>query len=166
MEKEELLEELKESREKTLGLLDDLPDEALEEPGVLGNWSIKDILAHLTSWEAELIKLLWQASQGQKPSSAHFSGRTVDQLNAQWFKENKNRPLERVLADFTAVRKQTLRRLENFSNKDLNNPDRFLWLKGKPLWEWVAEDTFRHEEEHRGQIRRWKSRRGMSNGSG
>lgn len=167
MEKEALLEELEETREETLDLLDELPDEALEEPGVVGEWSVKDILAHLTSWEAELVKLLWQASQGQKPSSVHFSSKfTVDELNARWFTESKNRPLERIYDDFNGVRKQTIRRLESFSDKDLNDPKRFPWLKGRPLWEWVAEDSFRHEIEHREQILQWKRRGGQSNGAG
>ena len=38
------------------------------QPGVVGQWSLKDILVHLTLWEAELVTLLFQARQGQKPS--------------------------------------------------------------------------------------------------
>jgi len=35
-----------------------LSDSQLTEPGVMGDWSVKDILAHLTWWEEEALKHL------------------------------------------------------------------------------------------------------------
>ncbi len=43
---------------KMLQALDDLPDEEWDVPGVSGNWSVKDILAHLVSYEYLLIDVL------------------------------------------------------------------------------------------------------------
>ena len=94
------------------------------------------------------------------PGSAHFSGKSVDELNAAWYVEFQSRPLEPVQADFQAVRRQTERRVEAFSDKDLNDPGRYPWLKGHPLWEWVAGDSFEHEAEHAAQIRTWREQTG------
>ena len=33
-----------------------LPDSQLTEPGVVDNWSVKDMLAHVTTWEEEALK--------------------------------------------------------------------------------------------------------------
>ncbi len=159
MNKSEIINRLQTSRQNFNEAIQDLPQESLEEPGVLDNWSIKDILIHLTFWEAELIKLLWQTSQGQKPTSAHFGASTVDELNERWYLENRARPFERVLADFQGIRKQTLRRIETFKESDLKNPRRFRWLQDQPLWEWIAADSFEHEEEHAEQIRVWRERK-------
>lgn len=156
MKKEELLEALENERENFLDAIDGLSDEDLEEPGVMEDWSIKDLLAHLTLWEAELIKLLWQAKQGQKPNSAHFNNMDIDELNARWKKEMQDRTLERVMADFHSIRNQTIRRVEAFSDKDLNDANRYPWLKNRPLWEWIAGDSFEHEAEHRQQILAWR----------
>ena len=35
-----------------------VPDAQLMEPGVIGDWSVKDILAHVTIWEEEALKHL------------------------------------------------------------------------------------------------------------
>jgi hypothetical protein len=161
MRKEELMGALEAERERFLDAIDGLSDEALEQPGVMDEWSIKDLLTHLTMWEAELIKLLWQAKQGQKPSSAHFSKTTVDELNARWRKEMQDRSLERVIADFHSVRNQTIRRVEAFSDKDLNDVKRYNWLGNRPLWEWIAGDSFEHEAEHREQIIAWRKSEGL-----
>ena len=161
MTKDEILDALEDEREKFLDIIDGLPDEAMQEPGVVGEWSIKDILSHLSMWEAELVKLLWQAANGQVPTSAQFSGASVDEVNAAGWEQSKPRPLERVLDDFREVRKQTNRRVRAFSDKDFNDPLRFPWLDGSPLWEWIACDSFEHEAEHGIQISEWRLRLGI-----
>jgi hypothetical protein len=159
MNKRELLNELESSRETFLELIDDLSDEDFEEPSVNREWSLKDVLAHLTRWEAELVKLLWQASQGQVPSSAHFSRVSVDTLNGKWYAEMRARGLDLILEDFHTVRTQTTRRLEDFSDQELSDPNRYRWLGKKPLWAWIAADSFEHESEHAQQVKAWKVRK-------
>lgn len=161
MNKEEILEALEDQRENFLDVIDGLSEQATLEQGVVGDWSVKDLIAHLSLWEAELVKMLWQVQQSQRPTSAHFGQIPVDELNETWHKEFLNRPLDRILADFHAVRRQTARRVDAFSTKDLNDPARFPWLKGRPLWEWVASDSFEHEAEHAAQIREWRARKNI-----
>jgi hypothetical protein len=161
MTKDEIFEALEDEREKFLDAIEGLSDEAIQEPGVIGEWSVKDILSHLIAWEAEQVKLLWQAKQGVQPSSVHFSNQSVDELNTAWYEEFHTRPLERILSDFQAVRKQTERRVDAFSDNDLNDPQRYVWLEGFPLWEWVANDSFKHEAEHAAQIRAWREQKGV-----
>jgi hypothetical protein len=152
----ELQNQLEASRESFLELIEGLSDRELIEPGANGSWSIKDILAHLTRWEAGLVKLLWQLSVGQQPTTAQFSKTPVDELNDQWFKEMYARPLDRILEDFHGVRTQTFRRLESFSDKILEDKKHYPWLSGRALWEWIASDSFEHEAEHAQQIEVWR----------
>lgn len=159
MKKSELLEALEKGREEFLDLLENLSEQELQQPNVVGDWSIKDILVHLSRWEAELVKLLYQAHQGTPPTTQHFSAPDVDAVNARWYSESRQRSLERALEDFHAVRTQTLRRVEAFSDQDLNDVRRYPWLDGKPLWEWIEGDSFGHEAEHGEQIRVWLARR-------
>jgi hypothetical protein len=159
MNKDEILEALEDEREKFLDAIEGLNEPELLQPGVVGQWSVKDLIAHITLWEAELVKLLWQTAQGQKPTTVHFSGVDMDARNAAWYQEQKDRSMERIVADFAAVRKQTSRRVEAFSDKDLNDQSRFSWLRGHPLWEWIAEDSFAHEAEHTAQILDWRKRK-------
>ncbi len=160
MNKVELITALTQSREKFLEALEGLSEEAMLEPGVVGEWSVKDVLAHISRWEAELVKLLWQARQGVKPTTQLNSQEPDEEINARWQQEDRSRPLERILQDFHGVRNQTIRRLEAFTEQELNDPQRFPWLEGKPLWRWVAGDSFKHEIEHLEQIITWRKQRG------
>jgi hypothetical protein len=167
MNKQELIEALEEGREDFLELLEDISDEEMLESGVAGEWSIKDILSHLSRWEAELVKLLWQAINGQEPASEltaslQAGAALFDDVNRRWWEADKERPLPQILSDFDAVRSQTIRRVQAFSNKDLTDPQRYLWLEGRPLWEWIEGDSYGHEAEHAGQIRSWLETRRRS----
>jgi hypothetical protein len=123
---------------------------------VMGDWTIKDILNHLTFWEGQMVTLLFQAQRGlAKPTTAHFSSDSVDTLNQRWYEEGKQRPLEIVWKDWLGVRKQAVRRVSELSETDLSDPKRFAWLEGVPLIQWVLNDTVAHEEEHADQIREW-----------
>ena len=154
MNKKEILEALESGRENFLELIEGMDDEAMLFKTSQEDWSVKDILAHLTRWEAELVKLLWQLRQGMQPSTLHFSNAPVDEINAEWLQEDQTRPLERILSDFHGVRNQTLRRVESFSESQLIEKGKYPWLKGKALWELIANDSFEHEAEHAPQIRR------------
>jgi hypothetical protein len=156
MKKDEILNALEDEREKLLDALEGIPEEDMEKPGVVGEWSIKEMLSHLIFWEAELVQLLWQLQQGEKPTTLHFTTFSVDEKNQQILIETHDRPLERVLADFQGVRKQTVRRVSAFSAAELEEKQKFPWLGEKPLWEWIANDSFEHEAEHTKQIHIWR----------
>lgn len=154
MDKTELLDALEDGRQELVEMLEDLPDEVMLKPGVCGEWSIKDILAHLTQWEGQTVTLLFQAGQSdRKPTTAHFGKETVDEVNQRWYETGKDRPLERVWDDWVGVRKQMIRRVTAFSERDLNDPQRYPWLKGEPLWQLIANNTFEHDDEHADGIR-------------
>lgn len=162
MKKSDLTDRLQTSRQELERLLRDLDEQQMTEPGVMDDWSVKDILAHICRWEGELVTMLFHLQQDQKPARVEIEGmEDVDRLNAKWHEEDKNRPLELVLQDFRGLRKQTLRRVEEFSHQQLNDPEAYPWLRGEPLHRWIAVDTYEHEAEHAEHIRAWREEKGI-----
>ncbi|GAB4580778.1 MAG: hypothetical protein Fur0022_35200 [Anaerolineales bacterium] len=153
MHKAELLEKLDQAHADFLEALEPFSPEELVSPDLPNGWSIKDVLVHLMLWEAELIKLLFQAQQGRVPQTVLTSPEPEEKVNARWYAQHKDRDLEQALKDFDTIRDQTIRRVEAFSDIDLTNPRRFRWLDGKPLWQWIVASTIEHEEEHLPDIR-------------
>lgn len=148
MNQEELYDALDAARERLLIALDPLPDAALLQPGAIGDWSVRDLLAHLTVWEAELVTALMRLQQGKKPDRLLQALADRDAYNAARFIENKDRDLDRIFDDLQGVRAQLEQWLEGFSDRALNNPQRYKWLAGQPLWELIASLTFQHEAAH------------------
>jgi len=162
MNKHELLTGMESSRAEIVEAMAGLSDEAMLEPNVVGAWSVRDVLQHISLWEAELVKLLVHVQQRRRPAGERWSGKLdIDALNARWHAETLDRPLDRVRADFAAVRQQTQRRLNELAEADLTETRAFPWLKGRALWQYVFEDTIEHDREHAEQIRAWREARGI-----
>lgn len=161
MNREEILDELDRVREQLLMAIEPLPDEALLQPGVLNDWTIGDVLAHLVAWESEMVTALLRIDQGKTPARLVDAFADVDGYNAQRYQENKGRDLDRIFEDLIGVRVQLEDWLAEFSDRDLNDPKRYSWSKGLPLWHIIAENSFRHEAEHLPDVQafaqRWQS---------
>lgn len=160
MTRDEILLALDETRQEFLAAVDGLSDAQMQEPGVNSDWTVKDTMYHISLWEAELVTLLWQAASGKTPTTVHFTQEHFDQTNSQWYLQGKNRALETVWEDFNGVHNQIKRRLNDFSDEDLNATQRFAWQRDYPIWEWIGSDSFRHVPEHTAQVLAWRKARG------
>ena len=124
--------------------------------GVIPGWSIKDMLAHIASWHHRLLTWLDAATRNEEPAiSGINSVEEMDALNAQFYQENKSRPLDEVLTDFRTTHQQITDRIQAMHEEDLISPHRFPWSNGEPLWHLVAGDTYEHYQEHTAQIQEW-----------
>lgn len=143
-----LVEQLDDVRVRLLESIAALPDEVMLEVPVEGEWTIADVLAHFVNWEAELVTALLKINQGKRPTRLLNALSDREAYNRARFEEMKGRDLDRIFDDLQQVRQKLEDWLEEFSQRDLEDPRRYDWLKGTPLWKLIAEVTFEHEVEH------------------
>ncbi len=156
MDKTRILDEMCGKYAALAEILTPLDETLMTTAGVNGNWSIKDIMAHITSWHQRLLAWLRAASRNEEPAiSGPDSDEEMDRLNEQFYEGNKSRSLDDVLADFRTTYLQILDMVQTLDNEDLTNPHRFAWTKGNPLWYLVAGDTYEHYLEHSQPIKDW-----------
>ena len=144
---EALLDELDASREWLLVAIEPLPDEALEEKGAAGGWSIVDVLVNQTAWEAELVTALMRIKQSKRPDKLLAALKNPADYDEQRYEENQDRDLDQVFADYQSVRVQLEEWLEDFSERELTNPSRYRWFGGRSLGEIIASVTFEREQK-------------------
>jgi hypothetical protein len=82
MDKQQLLRQLDKSWNALKASYAGLSDSQLMEPGVMGNWSVKEILAHVTTWEEEALKYLPVISR-RKTATLFCQVRRIGAFNAQ-----------------------------------------------------------------------------------
>jgi len=150
----EVLSRVEEGRKAWVDLLESVPVERREEPGACGEWTAKDVLVHMNYWQAYLVTMLFTLRQGGAVKTVN-SEAEVQENNRRWHEQGKDRPWEVAWADSEGVHRQILRRVKEFSEEELNRVNLHPALGKKPLWQWVAQDTWEHEEEHAAMIREW-----------
>jgi len=156
MDKAQLLDEMNSGYAAFENTLAPLDEKQMISSGVNGDWSIKDILAHLTAWQRYIVIRLQAAARNEKPAvRGPADDEEMDKMNARFYEENKSRPLVEVLADFHATYRQVVEAVQALSDEDLFDPQRFAWMKGNALWELVAGNTYDHYQEHIGSIQEW-----------
>jgi hypothetical protein len=157
MSKSKLLELIRTERQSLEEILLGFDDSQMLNPSLDGNWSIKDILAHIVTWEQRMVKWIEEALNGETPQilPAGMTWDDLDLWNEQTFMENQDIPLPGVLSDFHSSFTQVLMTVESLSEEDLIDPDRFEWRDGKPLWQMVSANTNWHYSDHRNQIEGW-----------
>lgn len=134
-------------------LLATISVEQMNQPGAVGVWSVKDVLAHLAYWQRYAAELLSAAARGVQP--ALDGDDETERSNASVVAQYYQRPLASALADWQAAREDLLDQLDQISDADLNDPDRFAWSDGRTLLDRVAGNSYDHEQEHIDQIREW-----------
>jgi hypothetical protein len=155
MTKDELIQQIESSWADLQSALDGLTEEQMHRPGVVGRWTVKDVLAHIAAWQTRLITAMFKAEKGFSPDTTE-GGPTIDQLNEKFYREMKDRPFDLVWDDLDSSYHQLLNRLSGWNDKDLFNPKRFKWMKGQPFVEYIAGDSYEHYTEHAAHIRAWR----------
>lgn len=156
MKKSEVLNQLRTVRAEFKQLLARLSPEQMTEPGVAGNWSVKDMLAHIAWYEREEAELVGETVVAASP----LWEVPQDPRNELLREENKNRPLDDVLDDFDRAFEAIVAAVERLSDQDLVMPGRFPGTTAeRPPWVDIADNSFEHERDHIEMIREWIERK-------
>jgi hypothetical protein len=108
MTKTELLNWLREELRKWEVFLDQIDPTNMDKPNVVGYWSMKDVVAHLTGWNRKLVARLQAAQRGEpeplSPWPAHLQ--TDDEINAWHYETNRTLSIAEVLKESDQVFQQ------------------------------------------------------------
>ena len=153
--KQELLERVQQERELWEGLLAEIGPERMEVPGVTGDWTMKDTIAHMTTWWRREVALLGSARRGERAPD-HPPQSQVPIINEWIHRTNRDRPLAHVLRDSQDVWQQFIERLQALPEDVLLDSERFAWMQGRALGSGILENFAGHfHEEHEPLIRDW-----------
>ena len=151
MDKLEFIDRVKSERERWNELMACVPDDLMLKPGVEGDWSAKDVLAHVMWYEREMIGML----KSRALVGSDWWALPLEERNDAVHGEVSGMSLDEVRSEAARVFPALLEQLELFPGDALDDPAHF---EGMPA-EWAPSDvigsnTFRHYPEHTESIRR------------
>ncbi len=137
----------------------------MEVPGVAGDWSLKDVIAHLNAWRWWSVARMEGALRNEEPRPIwvadvdEWEEGNVDQINEEFFESSRQKSVLDVLRDSRA----TFDRLEDaimaLTDEQLFESGRYAWLEGYPVSAIVLGSAGHLFEDHERDINLFLSRR-------
>ncbi|MEJ2757958.1 MAG: ClbS/DfsB family four-helix bundle protein [Anaerolineales bacterium] len=156
MNKTELLDWLHEENRKWNAFLAEIGPARMELPGVNGDWSIKDMLGHLTTWHRDLVVMIQAAIAGEDdaPTPWPIELEGDIEINAWIYEYNRERPLDEVLEETRQTIGQLIAVIESLPEDLIIEPERrVIHVGGKRF---AAGEFFDHfHEDHESDMRAW-----------
>jgi len=157
MTKNKLLDLIVSERKKLEDCLAQITAENKTLPGVENDWSVKDVMAHISAWEGKMRLWVEQIAAGVTPDRPPPGEPwpDLDQLNQRIYDDNRDKPLAAVETEFISSYQETLDLVSSMPEEDLIDPQRNEWSGSDPLYFLVGGNTFWHYEEHLASINEW-----------
>jgi uncharacterized protein (TIGR03083 family) len=130
-----------------LAALDGVPEERLTEPGVCGDWSVKDLIGHVAYWDDDALADVERIMKGRGLVAG-----TADERNATAAAANAARSLDELRAEMAQTHETVVGVLRGL------DPDDPRTLR---ICREVAEDTWEHYDDHAAEVRSWRQRVGL-----
>jgi uncharacterized damage-inducible protein DinB len=152
MNKQAFLENITTGYDHWLDLIKNISPEEMVQPRLCGNWSLKDILAHIAWYEREMISLIKQ----HQLNGSKLWDLSTDERNKIIFEENRDRALRDIMTESRKVHADFIQALDNLSDDDLTDASHFKDMPGDWIpWKIIAENSSEHYRQHIPDIKSW-----------
>jgi hypothetical protein len=151
MDRSQLLKRLDKAWEAFKSSYAGLSESELMEPGVTGAWSVRDIIAHVTSWEEEALKHLPLIQAGGKPPRYSVTYGGIDAFNSQIIEKKRNLPLSEVLRQQEDTHGRLIEFIQSAPEDHFVRETRFRRR--------LRLDTYSHYPKHTEAIQKWREQR-------
>lgn len=122
----------------------------------IGDWSIKDIIAHLTACEIEATKRLDLLMSGREAEIVLIKEEEVDAWNDKAVTARRHNTWDEVLAELLEAREGLFAALAGVSE------EQFALQAGRaPLGSWLPKWTVEHVARHAAELLAWRAEKGL-----
>ena len=154
-----VLEKIEAEKAQWEALLAEVGEQRMDQPGVAGAWTFKDVVAHLSAWRQRSLDRLEASSRSESSPAPPWpiALETVDEINEWIYEANRDRSLNDVLTESRELFDRMGAIVQAFPEEDLSEPARFEWMDGQAIGPAILDGSyFDHlHEKHEPAIREW-----------
>lgn len=161
MNKQTFLETLANERAQWETLVALVGEGRMTQSGFAGEWSLKDIIAHVAVYEEWTTNELQRALRGEQLQwDSALTGLSDDERNAILYEQQRGRSLTCTLAFSRQTYQQLLQAIQALSEEEFNSCDGLggrlhpFWA-GRPLWEGLLGNMSAHYREPMPDLKAW-----------
>lgn len=156
MTKEDVLARLAKSRRDLRRAIQGLSEEEMTQVQAEGEWTIKDVLGHIASWEEICLEPLRRYADGD-PFAAEVTKDYLG-LNEGLAARKQDIPLDVILDEWDAIRQELVAAANKLSAEQWEQRVLFPWGDEGAVAE-MLDELYQHELEHVHAIQQWRADR-------
>jgi uncharacterized protein (TIGR03083 family) len=160
MKRDEAVNKLRAARKELVASLEGVGEEDKLRPNAVKKWSVKDLLAHIASWDEEVLRVIQAFAMQQEPQFSYsisersdFAGWNADQIELR-----RERSLEQVQTEFRNARRDLIQVVEGLTDQVLMRPKMTSWGKVRTGFD-LLDEMVQHDAEHTKDVRSWRKKR-------
>jgi uncharacterized damage-inducible protein DinB len=156
-DKQELLDDLEAARAELLLAIEGLSEEQMVRPGVVGEWSVKDTLAHIVAWDKEIRTVVHAFVTQENPVFDYkISGkRDFAKWNAREVEKRRDLSAAQILAEMEEARQELVKLVQGLTEEQLSRRAVPPWRSPKTVRR-NLQIPDEHDREHAEQIIAWR----------
>ena len=150
--------QMKDAREQLLASYEGLTDEEMREPGVSGDWSVAEVLAHVAAWDRATTEAFRLMLAGERPPFLDLDDEGVEQFNQEQHSRHAGITPDEAVAELSAAREELLELLRETANIPMFAPapgDESADLSIAAC----LDVQISHDQEHALMIEEWRENR-------
>jgi len=150
---------LKYGQRTALQAIDGFPEAAWDTPGACGVWSVKDIIAHLASYEEVLVDILNSVTRGGPTPALDAFTEPGGQFNDIEVERRKGKTVREVLAEFNDAHAQVMSLIAKIAPETLRQNGTLPWYgMDYSLDDVLVYMYYGHKREHSAQVAAFRDR--------
>jgi len=136
--------------------LAELNREEMTLPGVVGEWSVKDVLAHLADWEAHMLVWMAAARRGEAVSNPDpgLTWKQFDVMNQRIYMAHRDQTLDEVLTYFRDTHNQFMEMVAAMPEDEMLERGRYTFIGKGAVYDWLNAYAA-HDAWGKREIRAW-----------
>ncbi len=139
--KTQIITRLQTERRRLDKVISRLSREEMLHAQVVGEWTIKDVLAHLADWEAHM--LVWVAAGRSGDPVEHpdpgLTWKQLDEFNQRVYAAHCDQPLDEVLAYYHSAHEQFMAMVEAMPEDEMLKPGCYAFLGKSAVYDWLKQ---------------------------
>ena len=157
MTKVELLHRIEEGRKKLNQAIEGLTPKEMIQERVNQEWTVKDILGHITSWEEEDRKVAERIAREENPKFDYGISPENDwrEWNREQVEKKRGYSLKRILKELEGEHKKFMEMVRRLTEEQLARNGICPWQMESTVEELIRV-TYVHDEEHAEKILEWR----------
>jgi hypothetical protein len=130
-----------------LDALSGFPDDRLAQPGVVGDWSLKDLFGHVAFWDGYTVEASRRLLAGKSPRQIDWEA-----MNQREVAARAARPAPSLHDEMMRTHDAMRAFVASLGPADLDHP---------AVAHRLRVDTFEHYDDHAAVVRAWRTREGL-----